>query len=529
MSNKSRRNRQRANKRKGLTEATQTETQDMRTLDSSMSANSSMSPDSTEPGVIRQLASTLMNRFQLAKLGSMRFGGLRDLYSVFGYENKLNAEKFMAKYIRQDITTRIIDAPPGATWSNPPKFESSATFQNSWDKLNKRYHLWNIMNRCDRLSRLGYYSLCMFGFNDNKVDKPLGDNVSSLLYIKPISSRMVKKIHFNTNPRDPRFGLPESYEINFDQPSSKVVTDDNITVESRGKVVVHHSRVVHIVENPLDDEVIGIPVIEKVYNLLDDLLKVSGGTPEMFWLGARQGMQADIDKEMTLDADDAEALSDELDEFQHQLRRIIRTRGVTLKTLESQVPNPQYVFDMLMALISGTTGIPRRILLGSEAGQLASEQDRANWAERIEERIALFAEPFILRPIVEKLQLVNLLPNENIEYKWPSAFRMSPLEEGQMMAQKARAVGNFSRQTGNQTPMQIITEEEAREILQLEGTISDADRFDPQRDSNIIPDDIAESEADKAAARDSDEDSNNNKGQQSEDNSESNTRGSKNG
>jgi len=225
--------------------------------------------------------------------------------------------------------------------------------------------------------------------------------------------------------------------------------------------------------------VFGTPILEKVYNQLDDLLKVGGGTAEMYWLTGNRGLHANIDKDMEIDPVDAAALSDEIKEYQHQLRRLIRTRGVDINVLDSDVPKPKETFEMIMSIISGTTGIPRRILVGSEAGQLASEQDRANWAERIGERRILFVNPEILDPMVHRLQTVGMLSEGKPEWEWPSAFIQNPLEEGQTMAQIARSVGNLSRQTGAGTPMQLLTEEENRGVIGFEGKIPDNDRFEP--------------------------------------------------
>ena len=68
---------------------------------------------------------------------------------------------------------------------------------------------------------------------------------------------------------------------------------------------------------------------------------------------------------------------------------------------------------------------------------------------------------------------------ERAEFIWPDAFIQSPLEKSQTMAQTARAVTNISRQTGNQQPMQLITEEEAREILGFKGPLPEEGRIAP--------------------------------------------------
>jgi hypothetical protein len=98
-----------------------------------------------------------------------------------------------------------------------------------------------------------------------------------------------------------------------------------------------------------------------------------------------------------------------------------------------------------MSIISVATGIPQRIFIGSEQGKLASEQDRANWAIRIDERRILFAEPKVLRVLIKRLQEFKILPQGTYELEWPEAFRMSPLERAQTAAQQARAATNVAR------------------------------------------------------------------------------------
>ncbi len=442
-------------------------------------ANGSTPDTSTGPmglsGKITEL-SGLIQRANLAHLAGVQFQGDRKLYEIFGYKRNPTPDDFLAKYMRQDLVTRIIDAPAAAIWANPPVIEAEA--QNTeWQALNRKVKLWNGLYRADRLARLNPYSILLLGFDDtgSLKQKVNPKKVENLLYVRAIGARLIDDIVFNTNIRDPRFGFPETYRIKFDDPQLKSSSGGAVTVKQIKQLTVHHSRVIHVVENALEDEVFGIPIIEKVYNLLDDLLKVGGGTAEMYWLAGNRGIQVDIDKEMEINPEDAAALSTEIDEYMHQLRRFVRTRGVEMNVLESKPPNPKDVFSMIINLISGTTGIPTRILLGSEAGQLASEQDRANWAERIDERRDLFAEPIMLNPLVDLLQEVGLVSEGEVVWDWPSAFIQNPLEIGQTQAQTARAIGNISRQTGNKAPMQLTSRLEARELLGFEGDLEESD------------------------------------------------------
>ncbi len=428
-------------------------------------------------GELRTLTG-LVSRMQLANAAGLQFSGLRDMYAIFGYEKNIKPEQLLAKYNRQDIASRVVDAPPKATWAHPPAMKEKGALSTKWTAIVKEKGLWGAMYRADRLARLNTFSLLMFGFDDTtKVETSLGE-AKELLYVKTLGARQITEIQLNNDTANPRFGMPETYKIKFDDPNDKNPQGGIKLIQTTKEFVVHWSRCVHIVENPLDDTIFGTPIMEQIYNLLDDLLKVAGGTAEMYWLTGNRGLHANIDKEMDIDPADALELSAEIEEYQHQLRRMIRTRGVDLKVLESSIPTPKETFEMLVSLISGTTGIPKRILIGSEAGQLASEQDRANWAERIEERHVLFANPMILDPTITLLQRATLLPEGEVEWIWPSAFIQNPLEKGQTQAQIARSVGNLSRQTGSSTPMQLLSEEECRGVLGFEGTIEDADRYE---------------------------------------------------
>ena len=72
--------------------------------------------------------------------------------------------------------------------------------------------------------------------------------------------------------------------------------------------------------------------------------------------------------------------------------------------------DPSGATDVYLKMISAGTGIPLRILTGSERGELASSQDEANWASVIEARRTRYAEPLILRPLVNRLLWAGALP-----------------------------------------------------------------------------------------------------------------------
>ncbi len=416
-------------------------------------------------------SSSLLQRALLAFRAGLQFGGKRDLYDIYGYILQPTFVDYLGRYARQDIAGRIVDAPAQAVWRNPPEIKASLQFKTIWDKLVKKNSIWNNLERTDRLAGIGAYSTMLIGFDDAGSLETPAIGAKEILYLQPYGQTSADVLELNGDQKSPRYNLPEMYMLKVADPTHVLGTPNAVAKKgaSRKDVKVHYSRILHVAESILEDEIIGIPRLQRVLNLLDDLIKVVGGGSEMFWLNARQGLQMDIDKDMDLSVPDSKALAAEVEEFQHQLRRFIRTRGVTMKNLGTEVADPRGQFEVIIALVSGATGIPRRILLGSEAGQLASEQDRANWADRVDERRGSFAEPGILEPFIDKLFAAGILPqgSEDVEFVWPSAFHMSPLEAAQTSAQSARSVANLAKQGTKSTPMVITTIEEARVIAGL--------------------------------------------------------------
>ena len=412
-------------------------------------------------GFLRSNVSALIARLSWATLAGLAFKGSRKYFEVFGYPQILRFSDLYGKYTRQDIASRVVDMPPEEMWSGPPKVTlKGSQNQKAWDAFVKRFMLWDRLIQADKLCAFGQFSLIWIGLPGNqKSPAPEVTSLDDILYLQSYGGENVDISEYEQATSNPRFGQPTIYKV-------------RVGPDTKGKQIdVHFSRIIHIVDRPLQGSMIAEPRLAQVYNTLDDMLKIGGGSAETFWLASNRGMQADVDKEMDLDEDDAAALEDELNEYQHELRRFIRTRGVSIKNLGSDVADPRGVFSVLTSTLAGATSIPQRILFGSEAGQLASEQDRANWATYIERRRRVFAEPYILRPTLQRLEDLGFLKEgsaESATFEWPEAFQTNPIEESNIRNANARSVVNLSRR--NQFGDPVISEEEAREMLDLPAT-----------------------------------------------------------
>lgn len=393
----------------------------------------------------------LMTRLQMAWAAGMQANGARNMYKTFGWKPSPTHQDFLSKYLKQDVTQRVIKAPVNALWSDPPQITGDEAFTKAWNTLNDQNRVFAELQRVDVLASLGRYALLVVGIDDGQLlDKRVRQKEGTkVIYMQPYAEGSCQIKTYDRNQTSPRFGLPEMYTITpgaFESgipSSSGQITQTGIQGTSFD---VHYTRVLHVAEGALESRVFGHSRLEAIYNVLDDILKVTGGSAEMFWLSANRGLHVDVDKDMQLGKDDAENLSDEIDEYENELRRVIRTRGVKVNSLGAEVVDPRGTFDVQLSLLAAATGIPKRILMGSEAGQLASQQDRANWSIQVEERIKTHGQPVILIPFLRLLIDMGVLPvPQQMTLSWPDAFKMNPLERAQTSAQMARSAANLSK------------------------------------------------------------------------------------
>ena len=284
----------------------------------------------------------------------------------------------------------------------------------------------------------------------------------SILYLNPYRQDSAEIATTDSDTSSERFGLPATYTID-------TANENNITRNS--KIEVHWSRVIHIAEGLQENDIYGTPRLKAVYNRLDDVNKVAGGSAEVFWQAAKRILVLEA-KEGVSAVDDDDSLTEMMDELVHGLRRVIDLEGYETKTLDTADVHPDEAFRVSLALISSATGIPQRILLGSEQGKMASTQDEVNWNGRIADRQINFAEPVILRAFIDRLVRVGALPQPESDYTitWPSLFETSDKEKAQIGLLKARTVKQFVGKAGEDLEFttSIIPVEEIRsEFLNL--------------------------------------------------------------
>lgn len=418
-------------------------------------------------GMSMQAYAELIARQNLAyKMGlslGLQYGGARDLYNALGYPDDIKYGAFFGKYKRMDIAKAVIDRPIGATWRGLLELEENkkaeeTEFEKKWKALRRDLKLKNIFGRVDKLACLGRYAILLLGFDDTPNQEAYLTPVkkgAKLLFLRPYSENTAIFDTFETNTTSARYGQPITYSI----------TTLNTENGQSDTIRVHHTRVLHIALGTLENELIGTPKLEVIYNRLLDLEKIVGGDGEMFWRGARPGYAGNIDKEFGGGAQTEEDIKAQVKDYENGLSRILISEGLKLESLAQQIADPKNHVDIQLAMISAVTGIPKRILIGSERGELSSAQDSSEWRAFVQERREEEVEGGIVRPFVDRMIEMGVLPKPvtgDYKVRWPNAFDLNPKEKSEIGLNRARSLREY---TTNGIAQAILPPKAAFEFL----------------------------------------------------------------
>jgi len=399
-------------------------------------------------------------RGRLANSGhNVMYAGDRDMDYILGRKmsNDITPDMILERFERDSIANSVVNKPVNATWRRPPSLNDGSLrdtdFVLEWEKLIDRLDVWGVFKRLDKLATMHRFAVLLMGFSDVTTLADLaspvqaGESGLALTYIQPYGERSIFKIEHDLKPQSPRFNKPEYYTLIQRNVDAAGEGSQEVTMR------VHHSRVIHVAQGELETNGEGLPAFLPIWNDLDDIVKIDGGAAEAFWRNAAEDVIVELNDSVNFPDDAAKAkFRSEIEDRVHRLVRSIIVKNATTRIERGQQIDPTGAFSVKAKKIAGQTGIPQRILFGSEAAQLASEQDESNWASTIAERQLNYAAPKIVRPFINKMVEVAIIPpNKNTyhlgdydptsgQWSWPSIEQMSEKEEADIADKRITAL-----------------------------------------------------------------------------------------
>lgn len=345
----------------------------------------------------------------------------RNLDAECGYPANPTVKMFRRMYDRQDYANRVVNIWPDECWAvRPQLYETEdkrvTKFERAFRKLSRKVDIWHYLHRLDRLAGIGSFGVMLLGLNDGK---KLSTPAPGFDLYRRLKTRPTKKIelsYIQTFAEDDitvdsvddregssRFGKPLYYTLNVSSPT----TNDAAAVR---QVRVHWSRIVHFADNCENNDTFGVPRQQAVFNRLLDLRKILGSSGEMFWKGGFPGYVATTQKDVDGSVADLESVREQVNAYLNGTQRFMGFDGMDVESLLPQAIDPTQHVLQQVAAICACGGYPIPVFLGRESGQLAGMENTAAWNKRVASRQELVVEPRLIRPLVDRLMDVAVLP-----------------------------------------------------------------------------------------------------------------------
>lgn len=397
----------------------------------------------------------LQMRLALANALGNSFGGKRDLYDNYGWDESPSIEDYYARYLRNPYARTVVDAPAETAWRGSPDIvddessedaNSQSSFESDIETLADTHRLWHYGQRADRLAGIGEFGVLMIGFDDGEdfvqpVSASSLSGTDDINWLRPFSQLSVESIRLGGQGSG-RWGLPLYYKLDLED------EDDDLSVSIDTEVWVHHDRVIHIAENLLDDEVRGTPRQEPVLNPLTDIEKTLGAAAEIAYSIARPGFHLNVAKDAALPDDVKDELSEQLQKFVHDLQPFIRTQGADIERISSEDVDPTPIINAEIEAIAAQIGMPQSVLKGNETGERASSEDLKEWYGIIQERREQQVTPVIVRELIDRFITFGVLsqPTGGVSaysVDWPPLWELGEQEISTIQVNRSKVIKNI--------------------------------------------------------------------------------------
>jgi len=181
----------------------------------------------------------------------------------------------------------------------------------------------------------------------------------------------------------------------------------------------------------------------------------------MYWRGAFPGFALETHPQLGGDVSiDKTVLRDEMENYMNGLQRYMALMGMSAKSLAPQVVDPSPQINIQLDAICIRLGIPKRIFVGSERGELASSQDAGTWNGRLRYRQHNYITPRIIVPFCDRLIQMGVLPKPTgYSVVWPDLDSLTDEEQANIASKRTEAMAKYvgGDVEALMTPMDYLT------------------------------------------------------------------------
>jgi uncharacterized protein len=351
-------------------------------------------------------------------------------FDSYGWPSVLTFAEYWSMYKRSGYGGAIINKLIDKCWVSDPwvmQSEQRKTEQrNQWESefynFARKHDLWFKLQELDRMQAVGQYAGLLLEVRDGKrLDEPMLNvkmpMVSNLLVA---TEAMLQPQLYDDDTQSARYGLPKTYILDRSE-----FGDHNPHTVS--KTTVHHSRVMIWAEGAVNDGVFGESKLERPFNALLSLQKLTGAGPEGFWQASRGSLKmtfdkdADLNKLANLYGVSLSELPDELgrivEDFRRNYDNVIAMQGGVMEPITFSLPSPKDYEATLLNEIAAASGVPLTEMIGQQVDARSSEENGKQFISSCENRRNGFLDRSI-RKTINWFMSVGILQSSEFEIFW---------------------------------------------------------------------------------------------------------------
>jgi len=267
------------------------------------------------------------------------------------------------------------------------------------------------------------WSIVVIGYQDKAatLKDPL-DTPEKIVDLEAYGPPMIVDVDTDKDKGSPRFGLPEIYKI-------KIAEGE--------EAEIHYSRVIHFATRLLDHPWKGMSVLEPVWDDLTVIRNIAWGMGQTLY---RYGSGFPV---VTVKGATREQLREWAREWGPLTARTSLFKSdkqdIEFKGLAGRALDPEPYYSAIMERISAGSGIPKPMIIGAQAGQLAgSEVNEREYFKLISDCQSRY-EPGIM-DLIDRLMKTGQIQDVHYKINWLGGFEINPRDKAAAELDKIRAL-----------------------------------------------------------------------------------------
>jgi Protein of unknown function (DUF1073) len=425
----------------------------------------------------------LANQARLTRSQYQSQSELQQTLSKIKFESQLTWEQIDWMYRNHPLARRICSEFADHSWINAPLVLEkenvtgmpTTAFEKACDEIAKKVDLYAKFKQLDILACKGQYAVLYIDYADERGAQKINYNTLSsnngasadyyqklgVVNWESLKNKGAEAINsvvsfdqgvawpkiVNTDTKSP---IPPEIEYYILQTGG--INSHSLTINtgnlSTKQFETHRSRCLHAIKHADTNNYYGISMLEPVYNYLKVIMSLVGSSAVIFELNARGGLALSLKNDTrSLDQASLDKFKDAASEYVEGYRRFLLCEGLDAKVLNHTSHSPVEPFDVAMKLIAAHTKIPIRILLGNEAGNLASEEDSANLQLTTQSYQTGFCSPMVrsfFQPLIDN-QVIPAPSSGEFKVEWPSNTKLDKQAQSEVFNAIAQGVSALGR------------------------------------------------------------------------------------